>query len=113
MAALLDALSPHNALSLLSLGRAAGCRPLHRRAYRLAASHFTLVTSHDYAGLVTLAPGHMRELLSDDAVRVASEAEVFRALCAWTEADAPQRAGRGVFLDNFCAVVRLTRMGTD
>ncbi|KAL6785254.1 hypothetical protein ACKKBG_A03080 [Auxenochlorella protothecoides x Auxenochlorella symbiontica] len=111
VAALLDALSVHNALSLLSLARSAGCAPLRRRALRLSTSHFSLVTSHDYAGLVTMSHAHLVELLSDDAVAVASEAEVFRALAAWIEADRDERAPD--LLETFKACIRLAHLGSE
>ncbi|KAL6784757.1 hypothetical protein ACKKBF_B03080 [Auxenochlorella protothecoides x Auxenochlorella symbiontica] len=111
VAALLDTLSVHNALSLLSLARSAGCAPLRRRALRLSTSHFSLVTSHDYAGLVTMSHAHLVELLSDDAVAVASEAEVFRALAAWIEADRDERAPD--LLETFKACIRLAHLGSE
>lgn len=96
-AALLDATCESNCLSLLSLASAVGCPRLARRARRVALARFAHAPCADYCGLVGLSRPLLVGLLADDRLSVASEADAFRALVAWTEADrgAPAGAGAG------------------
>ncbi|PSC70244.1 kelch 17 [Micractinium conductrix] len=84
-AALLDALAPHNCLSLFNAAAACGCAPLRRAARALALRSFTAAWQADPNGLMTMEEAHLLALLSSDSLQVESELEVFQALAAWTQ----------------------------
>lgn len=108
LAALLDAISPSNALSLYSLALTAGCEYLAIAAAKYTLKMFPMVASFDYCGLVRLEEEDLTALLNSDDLRTDNEVVVFNAFVTWVEYDLPNRIPG--FAHRLSSLVRLGQM---
>jgi hypothetical protein len=108
LAALIDSVSPRNALSIFSLASTAACCPLATVAARATLSSFSEVSVQDYPGLVHFTEADLLALLSSDDLTVESEVFVFNALVAWVEYDLADRLTG--FVGKLATTVRLGQM---
>lgn len=108
LAALIDSISPNNALSIFNLASTAACCPLATVAATTALASFSEVSVQDYPGLVHLTESDLLALLSSNDLRVESEVFVFNALIDWVEYDLADRLAG--FVGKLATTVRLGQM---
>lgn len=70
IAALVDAITPENCISLFSLARSCGCETLLEGAKQVTLQNFSTASVEDYEGLVALNEEELLELLSSDELNV-------------------------------------------